>query len=464
MIPGEFLSAAMAKPVVYSVSVLTASIAEICTSLMTIPRTSTSLRSETRFLKLSCGILIAATLLRLIWAALIAPFPVSDGEAYNILAHTLVEYHTYGWGAFEPSAFWPPGTSSVYAALYSVFGFSLLPIVAFNIVCGTTIVGLTIWIGRIFFDERTALIAGVLLALWPSEIAYVTILASELPFTLLVLLGIADWYGEHCSKPVRAILSGMLFGAATYFRPIGLLLPIVLLFADITNWQKFRSRLPMAALAMIVALATITPWSVRNFKVFGHPVLLTSSDGLNLWMGNNPKATGFYMAPPADTAMLNEYDQNKILGERAKKYIIAEPAAFVIRTIKKVVLLHVGETIAVYWNTEGIQQRFGGSAVLPLKVFMEGYWLVILMLALVGIAVMARQRGILQTLTHPAVLIWAYFTIVYAIILIADRFHFPSHPMISMLAAVAILAITTRITHDPHRNRPHIASSPAGAG
>ena len=33
------------------------------------------------------------------------------------------------------------------------------------------------------------MVAGFLMAIWPSEVAYVTVLASEIPFTFFVLLG-----------------------------------------------------------------------------------------------------------------------------------------------------------------------------------------------------------------------------------------------------------------------------------
>src|SRR4029077_9631031 len=186
------------------------------------------------------------------------------------------------------------GTSAVYATLYSIFGYSFAPIVVFNVICSSGIVGLTMWLGRVFFDNATALMAGALMAIWPSEVTYVTILASELPFTLLVLVGIAVWFNTRWSKFARAIASGCLFGAATYFRSVALLLPIVLWLSAVTNWQKFSTQLPMALTALVIAIAINAPWTIRNTKAFGHVVLLTSSDGVNLWMGNNPDATGFY--------------------------------------------------------------------------------------------------------------------------------------------------------------------------
>ena len=136
----------------------------------------------------------------------------------------------------------------------------------------------------------------------------------------------------------------------------------------------------------------------------------------------------------------NEYDQNRILSEDAMLYMSEHPLEFVSRTFKKAVLLHVTETIAITWNFEGIRQRIGENAIFPLKLLTQGFWTGVLLLAFGGIIVLMRRDGIMQALTNPALLIWIYFTAVYSIYVVADRYHFPSHPFISMLAAVAILA------------------------
>ena len=50
-----------------------------------------------------------------------------------------------------------------------------------------------------------------------------------------------------------------------------------------------------------------------------------------------------------------------------------------------------------------------------------------------------RRFGFFPALAHPVLLIWIYFTGVYSIFVVEDRYHFPCHPFIAMLAAVAIL-------------------------
>ena len=200
--------------------------------------------------------------------------------------------------ATTPSAYWPPGTSGIYAVLYLTFGQGFTPIVILNIILSSGIVGLTIWFGSIVFDKATGIFSGFLMAIWPSEVFFVTMLASEIPFTFLLLSGCIAWFSLRLPNSVRAIAGGLAFAAAAYVRPIAILLPIVLWLSVLPDWKKFRSN-PGHAHAMAVIVLAAAPWSVRNTKNFGHFVSMTTSDGVNLWMGNNTNSDGYYMPQPA---------------------------------------------------------------------------------------------------------------------------------------------------------------------
>lgn len=390
---------------------------------------------KSRSVESALAVLIVALGLRLGWALLIPVAPISDGVAYDTFANNLATHGVYGWTPDQPSSFWPVGTAALYAVLYMLFGHTLIPVVGFNIVLSTIIVGQTMWLTRRFFDDETAIVAGFLLAIWPSQVAYVTILASELPFTFFVLLGFSAWYGPGLSNWARAAGSGVAFAAASYVRPIALLLPIVLWLTALRDFQRLRAQFPLMLVAMIVMVACIAPWSIRNTALYGHFVLLSSNGGEVLWEGNH--ASSDQVAPGSSTG--NEYERDHQSGEAALRYIMDHPLSFVLRTAEKAILLHLNETIAVHWNAKGITERLGEGALLPLKIVTQAYWSLMLLFALAGIVALIRKDGLISTFMHPVIATWIYFTAVYSVMLVQDRYHFPTHPFIAMLSAVAML-------------------------
>jgi len=386
-------------------------------------------------------VLLAALFLRVVWALIIPTLPISDSAAYDILARNLTEYSTYGWTPDRPSAYWPVGTSAIYAVFYKIFGHSYTPIVAFNIVVGVGLVSLTMSLARRFFGEATGLISGMVMALWPSEIMFVTVLNSELPFTLSISAALLFWSSEKLSLTARGVSVGLCLAAAVYLRPVALLLPVVFAISSFIQGRHSVKTIASAALALFVIVGAMAPWSARNTALFGEFVLMSTNFGPTLWMGNNPDSNGQYMPLPDGVAGLNEQERAHILRRRALAYIRAEPGEFVLRTLKKAVIYHAGETIAVHWNKKGIEKTLGTAAMLPAKILTQGYWTLILIFAFGGVIVLCKRNGVVTGLAHPLVLPWLYFAAVHSIILVQDRYHFPAHPFIAILAAVAAIRL-----------------------
>ncbi len=95
--------------------------------------------------------------------------------------------------------------------------------------------------------------------------------------------------------------------------------------------------------SLIVIVATIAPWTIRNAQVFGHFVPMSTSDGVNLSMGDDRESDGFYSPLPVTVQGLNEFEQNRILSEDALLFVSEHPLMFVARTFKKAALLHISE-------------------------------------------------------------------------------------------------------------------------
>ena len=175
-------------------------------------------------------IVITAIALRVVWALLVPTVPVSDSAAYDAFARNLAEHGVYGWTPEQPSAYWPVGTSALYAPLFMLFGHQYWPIVALNIVLSVVIIVAAFRIARRLPQVHASvpLIAAAVLALWPGLIMYVTVLASELPFIASVMVAVDFWTQTKRPAVLRGVLSGIFLAAACYIRPTAQLLPLIL--------------------------------------------------------------------------------------------------------------------------------------------------------------------------------------------------------------------------------------------
>ena len=119
--------------------------------------------------------------------------------------------------------------------------------------------------------------------------------------------------------------------------------PGVLLFLPVCGvWMlarggAWRRHLPKAIAAGLVFLAVVSPWTLRNQRVFGAFVPLRTNFGVELYLGNGPGANGFlleYLHPSKEAAQYARYQAMGELGyarwrgDEAKQIIAADPARF----------------------------------------------------------------------------------------------------------------------------------------
>lgn len=398
----------------------------------------------------SGAVVVLALIVRVAWLALAAVEPVSDSVRYDFFAQRLVLGQGYTEADGRPTAYWPVGPSALYAAAYWLAGpesparFTAAAVV--NLLCGVATVALTIYLGRRWISPRAGVVAGLLLALWPSQVMFTTVLSSETPMLCGMLAGLACWYAERPHWALRAIGAGLGLAAAAYMRPTVLLLPAVLVVSDLAlRAVPWRQTLGAAVLTGVVMAGCIAPWTIRNYAVFDAFVPISTNSGSNFWMGNNPQTTGGYQGPPPSSTFGGEVERDRALRAEALAYIRAKPAAFVQRTLVKAVRLHERESIGVGWNEPGLRRRLepllGGHTnhgIVGLKLVSNLWWWAVLLLALIGavrLALSSRPRP-LGFLATP-VLIWLYFTTVHAVTVVQDRYHFAVAPMMAMCAAIA---------------------------
>jgi hypothetical protein len=170
---------------------------------------------------------------------------------------------------------------------------------------------------------------------------------STLLFTCAIALALRMRQRSH-DRPARFgmrdwTLFGLIWGAIALANPA---LVLFLPFAGV--WILVGQPLPRglagASLSAVIFLAMLTPWMVRNARVFHHFVPLRANFGAELCLGNGPGATGLLMEydhPAKDPQQLRlytamgEYRYAQMRGEVARQTIRADRRLFMRNTLKR---------------------------------------------------------------------------------------------------------------------------------
>jgi hypothetical protein len=137
-----------------------------------------------------------------------------------------------------------------------------------------------------------ARLAAWLAALYPPLVWIPSFVLSETVYMALALANViaADrLFGEASGRggAWSALGCGLLAGLAALTRPAHLFFLMLLGLALLVR------RRPAAALLVGAgALLVIGPWTARNWREYGRPVLIASEGGITFWTGNHPLSPG----------------------------------------------------------------------------------------------------------------------------------------------------------------------------
>jgi hypothetical protein len=116
---------------------------------------------------------------------------------------------------------------------------------------------------------------------------------------LLVVLTVECAYILSKSPSQRMwIWFGVLIGLQLLVRP-DIMLGAALLSIWLLAWSRSRETWKGVAIAAVISLAIVSPWTLRNYLTFHKFVFVSANAGMNLYAGNNPVATGEFSELPA---------------------------------------------------------------------------------------------------------------------------------------------------------------------
>ena len=252
-------------------------------------------------------IAIRVSVIALDWDSL-----AQDPDSYGALAGTLARTGIYGFPEppsevggitqVRPTAFRPPLYPTLLSLSALVSGQLDLRIVAgMHVALGVATVLLVYWIAERLRLKWPALPA-LVVAVDPLLLRGSQLVMTE---TLITFLATAIWLvwlmmlrrprGQSDSRSQRARISnflagllGVLLGLSILTRPT--LLPWAVCLIGLLGLRRVESgkRLPMVTLCILMALAVVLPWGMRNKRMLNVPVWTTTHSGYTLLLANNP--------------------------------------------------------------------------------------------------------------------------------------------------------------------------------
>lgn len=398
------------------------------------------------------AILLFAVLLRIAAWLVLAPAIESDGLAYVTMAQSLVTeglWHDQ-WGQH---AFYSAGYPLLLAPAFALAGASAATVLAVNcalaVVTALLLHRLVIALGA---SGETALAGVALFAVWLPAVWNATMPAKEnlsTPLLLGLVLCALTLAREPRFKP--ALIAGLCWGAGAVTGGSSLLTCAAVALALGWAWKGHAMPSQAALGVALGALLTLGPWLVASQRMVGEPMLSSNAE-FNLYLGNNPAATGRFVSI-ADTPAgpqweakrrdLGEAGSAHWLGGMAKDWIAANPGeAARLAAVK----------LGLFWapNLPDAADFAASKATATIRLGDVAQYLLVLAaaaLALWRAPIPSRDRLIVAAAI-------AGFWIVHAAAYVMPRYRDPIAPLLIALAVCWAWPIFGPILHRLIPSRP----------
>lgn len=238
-----------------------------------------------------------ALLVRLVflWQARDYPLfyiPIGDAEGYDLWAQKIAAGNALGDSVFYQAPLYP----YFLGLIYSLFGRDLVVVRIFQALLDSSSCLLFALAGRRFFNRRSGLAAGLLLALYPASLFFVLIM-QKAALTVFCMGLFLFFLGEalYGARPrLNWLLCGASLGLLALVRENALaFFPAAALWLVLGKGERKRN-LVRAAMFSLGLGAVLFPVALRNLAVGDTFALTTSQFGANFYYGNNKNAIGLY--------------------------------------------------------------------------------------------------------------------------------------------------------------------------
>jgi 4-amino-4-deoxy-L-arabinose transferase-like glycosyltransferase len=375
--------------------------------------------------------------------------PTSDAQWYYARATGLAAGHGYLSIHGQPTAYWPPGWPMALGLVFALVGPGLAGVKALNLLACVLIGWLVLDLGRRLFDREAAGRLGLLLlALYPNAIFYVPLALTEVFYTALLLLGC--WLLLPRKSWLWLAAAGLVFGLASLVKAQTMLCAPLVLSIDLLRrqeswnavWQRLPGTLARLVLVLCCAACVVAPWSLRNARMLGAPVAISTNGGITLLTGNCDTCNGGFSGHDKTVDALNARGLDEVAYDiEARRlgmaWIMAHPMRFLALMPVKLLKLWVPDGEAVWAYETGWSAYADHAALLHAMRAFNQLWYWSLLGGAAWAFVLARRQARAQRANWLDwwLLPYAMTAYVSAIVMVFSgqtRFHYPAMPLLCL--------------------------------
>lgn len=203
-------------------------------------------------------------------------------------------------------------------------------------------------------------------------------------------------------------------------------------------WEARKERMPWlrpVAVATLVFVLGLAPWTIRNYRVFGRALPVRSTFGLMLWFGNSPGASAvssFSNSPFLDVSEAADFQR---LGEVAYMHVKqSEALRFMESHPAQVIGLMVRRLETQWFEVSDRPNDLRRAAPLYIKelFFFNAAWI---LFAWFGLAIASHCRNVV---VPPYWIVLLFYPIVFYLTSTLVRYRFPIDGLLTVLAVYGV--------------------------
>lgn len=405
-----------------------------------------------RLSNITLQVVVVAVLVGLLARVLVIAFavvtPASDAMVYMKLAERLASDEPYIIaGRF---AYWPVGYPFLLSIWFRVFEPSIHVVHAFNVALyAATCLGI-LSLAKAWGHEQAGRLATILFACWPDLVVLTTWPSKELVAIALLPWAVTLCFAEPPSYGLRTvcrICAGLIVGCLVLVQPSFLLLiPILPLATSLAKRSNFGSTIREVTLVTVVAVLTVAPWTLRNYRVLNAFVPVATNGGEVFYRANNPLADGGYVKRgEVDLWVLPELEASRMGLLLAKEWITANPHKFIGLTFQKQLLFLEDDSIGVYevFRRGNTATPIAEKTYFLVKLACIAYWYVLWVLFCGALYVTLRSGQWRRMSFVFAAVPFIFLYLIHSIFESGPRYHQPASALLVFVMAATLLTATS---------------------